>query len=157
MKKDVFICLIISEGLRKNSECDEELNLWPSVSMLWHSTLDLERLSNELGHHKVHKWHPFCLLPESIWNASCEFTFYTPTSVYIFSILFSMHFLRWWQGEFVEKSRASLGEDHFLHSCDRIVWFMDYMLKRNLIQSLLGVEGIMELISLILSFSFHVT
>ena len=31
------------------------------------------------------------------------------------------------------------------------------MLKRNLIQSLLGGEGIMELISLILSFSFHVT
>ena len=34
-------------------------------------------------------------------------TLYTPTSVCIFSLLFFIHFLRCWQGEFVLQSRAS--------------------------------------------------
>ena len=41
-------------------------------------------------------------------------TFYTLTSVCIFSIVFFIHFLRCWQGEFVEQSRATLVGDHFL-------------------------------------------
>ena len=40
------------------------------------------------------------------------------TSVYIFSILLSGHFLRFWQGEFVKQSRASLVGDHLLYSHD---------------------------------------
>ena len=45
------------------------------------------------------------------------------TSVSIFSILFSIHFSRYWQGEFVKQSRASLVGDHFLHSRDLNVCF----------------------------------
>ena len=41
---------------------------------------------------------------------------FTLSSVCIFSILFSMHFLRFWQGEFVLQQIASLVGDHFLHS-----------------------------------------
>ena len=48
---------------------------------------------------------------------------YTLTSVCIFSILFSEHFLRCWQGEFVKQSRAYLVGDHFLYSHDHNVWF----------------------------------
>ena len=40
--------------------------------------------------------------------------FYTLTSVCIFSIVFFIHFLRCWQGEFVEQSRATSVGDHFL-------------------------------------------
>ena len=47
----------------------------------------------------------------------------TPTSVCIFSILFSIHFLWCWQGEFVEQSRASLVGDQFLDSQDLNVFF----------------------------------
>ena len=41
---------------------------------------------------------------------------FTITSVCIFSILFSMHFFRCWQGEFVWQSKASIPVigDHFL-------------------------------------------
>ena len=46
------------------------------------------------------------------------FTLNTLTSVCIISILFSIHFLWCWQGEFVQWSRASLVGDHFLYSCD---------------------------------------
>ena len=42
-------------------------------------------------------------------------TFYTITSVCIFSILFSMHFFRCLQGEFVWQSKASIIGDHFLY------------------------------------------
>ena len=45
-------------------------------------------------------------------------TLYTLRSECIFSILFSIHFLRRRQGEFVYQSRASLVGDHFLPSCD---------------------------------------
>ena len=43
----------------------------------------------------------------------------TPNPQYpvcIFSILFSIHFPRCWQGEFVKQSRASSESDHFLYS-----------------------------------------
>ena len=45
-------------------------------------------------------------------------TLYTLISVCIFSILFSIHFLRCWQGEFVQQSRASFLNDHCLYSHD---------------------------------------
>ena len=44
-------------------------------------------------------------------------TLYTLISVCIFSALFSIHFLKIWQGEFVSKSGVSLVNDHFLYSC----------------------------------------
>ena len=44
----------------------------------------------------------------------------TLSSVCIFSILFSILFLRCWQGEFVQQSLVG---DHFLYSCDLDVWF----------------------------------
>ena len=40
----------------------------------------------------------------------------TLTSVFIFSIQFSINFLRCWQREFVEHSRAFLVGDYFLYS-----------------------------------------
>ena len=45
------------------------------------------------------------------------------TSVNIFSIIFTIHFLRHCWGEFVEQSRVSLVGDQFLYSCDLSVWF----------------------------------
>ena len=48
---------------------------------------------------------------------------YTLTSVYIFSILFSIHFLRCWQGEFVWQSRTFVVRDHFLYYHDLNVCF----------------------------------
>ena len=53
----------------------------------------------------------------------------TPNPQYpvcIFSILFSIHFPRCWQGEFVKQSRASSESDHFLYSSDlcnsEVIW-----------------------------------
>ena len=45
-------------------------------------------------------------------------TFFTVTSVCIFSILFSIHFLRSLQGDFVSQLSVSPIGDHFLHSFD---------------------------------------
>ena len=56
---------------------------------------------------------------------------YTLTSVCIFSILFSIHFLRRWQGEFVYQSKALSIGDHFLHSHDLNVGFSGDILRRN--------------------------
>ena len=61
-----------------------------------------------------------------------ELSLYIPTSVCIFSKLFSMHFLGCWQGEFVQQSRASLVDDHSLNSHDLNVWFRDGIVGRNL-------------------------
>ena len=58
-------------------------------------------------------------------------TLYTLTSVCIFSILFSTHFQRGWQGEFVSQSRAALGGDHLLYSHDFHVWFRGDIVRRN--------------------------
>ena len=45
-------------------------------------------------------------------------TFYTQKSTRIFSILFSIHFLRCLHREFVKQSRASLVGDHIFYSRD---------------------------------------
>ena len=55
-------------------------------------------------------------------------TLYTLTSESIFFILFSITFLRCWQGEFVEKSEAALVGDH---SLDLDVWFGEDIVRRN--------------------------
>ena len=43
----------------------------------------------------------------------------------------SVHFLRCWQGEFVEQSRASLVGCHLLYSCGFNVWFRGDIVQRN--------------------------
>ena len=56
-----------------------------------------------------------------------------PTSVCIFSKLFSIHFLRCWQGKFVLRSKAALVGDHFIHSYDlRICLIQGWYCKENL-------------------------
>ena len=49
-------------------------------------------------------------------------TLCTCTSVFIFSSLFSLHFLWCWQGEFDWQSGACEISDHFLYSNDLNVW-----------------------------------
>ena len=50
-----------------------------------------------------------------------SWTVYALTSVCIFSILFSIHFLRCCQRELFRRSRASLIGDRFLYSCDHYI------------------------------------
>ena len=56
---------------------------------------------------------------------------YTLTSGCTFSIMFSIHFQRYWQGEFIKQSRASFVGDNFLYSPDLEVWFRGDMVRRN--------------------------
>ena len=58
------------------------------------------------------------------------FTLHNLTSVCIFSILFSIHFPRCRQREFVYQSRAFLFGDHFFYSCDLNVRFCSNTVKR---------------------------
>ena len=67
---------------------------------------------------------------------------YTLISLCIFSILFIIHFLRCWKGEFVEQSRTSLVGDHFLYPHDLNVWFRGDLKRKIRCQSLLGVKGL---------------
>ena len=66
-------------------------------------------------------------------------TIYTLISVCIFSILFSIHFLRCWQGEFVYRSKASFVDNHFLYSCDLNILFRGDIVRR--IKMLVTVWG----------------
>ena len=56
---------------------------------------------------------------------------FIPVVSCIFSIQLSRHFLRLWQGEFVQQSRSSLVGDHFHYSPDLNVWFRDDVVRRN--------------------------
>ena len=56
---------------------------------------------------------------------------YTLTSVCIFSILFSIHFLICWPGEFVWKSRLVLVYDHLFCSHDLNIWLRSDTARRN--------------------------
>ena len=58
-------------------------------------------------------------------------TLNTLSSVCIFSLLFSIHFLMCWQGEFVQQSRGSSFDYHFLHSHDLNALFRDAIERRN--------------------------
>ena len=79
-------------------------------------------------------------------------TLYTLTSVCIFSILFSIHFQRGWQGEFVQQSRAALVGDHLLHSHnfhflysrDLNVWFRGGIVMRNLMLITFRCQGLIN-------------
>ena len=59
-------------------------------------------------------------------------TLYTLKSVRIFSILFFIHFLRCWQGEFVYQSKASFIGNHFLYFHDLNMWLTGDIVGRNL-------------------------
>ena len=52
------------------------------------------------------------------WGEEAIISLYIQRSVYIFSILFSIHFWRCWRGEFVSQSTVSLVKDYFLYSSD---------------------------------------
>ena len=58
-------------------------------------------------------------------------TLYTLTSVCIFSMLFFIHFLMCWEGEFVQQSRGSSVGYHFLYSHDLNAWFKGDIESRN--------------------------
>ena len=58
-------------------------------------------------------------------------TLYTLTSVCISSLLFSIHSLSCWQGEFVEQSKAFLVGDHFPYSRHLNLWFRGNIVRRN--------------------------
>ena len=60
--------------------------------------------------------------------------FDTLTSVCTFSILFSIHFISYWQAEFIYQSRVSLAGDRFLYSRDLNVWFSCDIVRRNWMQ-----------------------
>ena len=75
-------------------------------------------------------WSMCHLLSQVLWTAN-TLTLYTLTSVGIFSILFSKHFLRCQPGEFVQQSRASLVGDQLLYSPNLNVWFRGDMVRRN--------------------------
>ena len=65
------------------------------------------------------------------WGRKDLITLYTLSLVCIFSSLFSIHFFRCCQGEFVLQSRASLVGDHFLYSRGLNVWFSGCALRTN--------------------------
>ena len=69
----------------------------------------------------------FCIL----FTWSFWLTLYTPTLISKFSLLFSIHSKWYWQGEFVQQSRTSLGGDHFVCSYDRNVCFRGGIVRRN--------------------------
>ena len=74
-----------------------------------------------------------------------QLIFYTFTSVCKFSILFSFHFLRCWQEEFVYQSRVSLVDDHFLYSQHLNVWSIrDELMWRNGMPVTLGCPRVKE-------------
>ena len=53
------------------------------------------------------------------------------TSICIFFIQLPRHFVAFWQGEFVQQSRASLVGDHLLYSYDLSIWFRGDIVRRN--------------------------
>ena len=66
-----------------------------------------------------------CMTSEGFW------TLHILISICKFSILFSIYFLRCWQGESVWQSRTSLSGDNFLYSYDLNVWFGGEIVRRN--------------------------
>ena len=81
---------------------------------------------------------------------------YTQTSVCIFSILFSIHFLRCWKGEF---SIASFVDDHFL-----LIFLVTLVYNSGVLlyeeirsQSLVGVNPLTPKISLVILLTVYHT
>ena len=80
------------------------------------------------NHEEGREWNG---LGKKEWARDQSLTLYTLTLVCVFSILFSVHFQRGWQGEFVSQSRVALVGDHLLYSHDFHVWFMGDIVGRN--------------------------
>ena len=59
-------------------------------------------------------------------------TLYTLTSVCIFSLQLSKHFLRCWKGDFAQQSRASTVGDYLFYPYDLNVWFTGDIVGENL-------------------------
>lgn len=76
---------------------------------------------------------------------SSEFNPFYP-SVCMFFVLFSIHFLTNLQGDFVQKSRASLFGNYFLYSRDLNVLPRDYIVGKIRSLSLLGLKGSQKMI-----------
>ena len=90
-----------------------------------HHTSEAQRLRHQsrvhgLGRGRSRGWRRWDIL-----------NLYALTSDCIFSILFTIHFQRCWQGEFIEQSRVSLVGDHFLYSHDLNAWFRGDIVRRN--------------------------
>ena len=62
-----------------------------------------------------------------------------------------MHFLRYWQGEFVYQSKAFFTGDHFLYSHDLNVLFRDGIVGRSLMLVTLRVKRINRHLQIILT------
>ena len=58
-------------------------------------------------------------------------TLFTLMSVCIFSILFSIHFRRCWQGEFTQQLKVPFIGDHFLYSQGLNAWFSCDIVRRD--------------------------
>ena len=79
-----------------------------------------------------------------VFNCKSLLTLYTQTLVSIFSIPFSIHFLRCWQGEFVLQSWVSSVGDYFFILLT-LMFDSGVMLWGEIrCLSLLGVKGLME-------------
>ena len=65
------------------------------------------------------------------WPNRFTLNLYTLTSLCIFSILFSIHSQRCWQGEFVSQSNTSYVAGCFLYSHNFNVWFKGDIVRRN--------------------------
>ena len=111
--------------------------------MLCHNNLQLISLSYLIT----------CLL-DDVWmllgEVTCKsllgvkgFSFYTLTSVLIFSLLFSLHFLRCWPEELVKQLTDLSVGDHFLYFHDFIVWFNNDTVSRNQVPIALGGQWCM--------------
>ena len=102
---------------------------------LWYlSHLSMKRhsLETEISQHECHSEKQNTIIMDvCIWVEFWLLNGYTLTSVCIFSILFSLHFLRCWQGEFVKQSRAFSVGKHFLYDCDLKVWLWGDTVRRN--------------------------
>ena len=93
----------------------------------------MKDLANSLNHHErrnqIFKYFVSINTGEKSIRSPLS-TFYT-TSVCIFSVLFSIHFLRCRLGEFAQQSRASLVGDRFLYSHDLNARFGVEIVGRN--------------------------
>ena len=97
---------------------------------------------------KIHANREKCVLTITGHPQQCKvyeyttLTHYNLKSVYIFSMLFFIHFLRCWQGEFNDQSKASFVGDHFLYSHDLNVWFRGILWREIWCLSLSEFKGL---------------
>ena len=100
------ICLNMSVAVSSLSRVSYGNMIQAGVDLNWQGYVNVNFM-NLLIHQCdfLHIW--ICL---SLWMTACNhnLSLYTQTSQYIYSLLFSKHFLRCWQGEFFKQSRASL-------------------------------------------------